>query len=99
MAYFIVEIYNLKERSYKIELLKNSIINTHNIVFWEKENPLMVFYYNKPVKVVKNKDELLSYAQKNKIISPEIIPWSTVEKVILDPYKNEKWYILTIKKN
>lgn len=99
LAYFIVEIYNLKERSYKIELLKNSIINTHNIVFWEKENPLMVFYYNKPVKVVKNKDELLSYAQKNKIISPEIIPWSTVEKVILDPYKNEKWYILTIKKN
>ncbi len=64
LAYFIVEIYNLKERSYKIELLKNSIINTHNIVFWEKENPLMVFYYNKPVKVVKNKDELLSYAQK-----------------------------------
>ncbi|WP_028845651.1 ArnT family glycosyltransferase [Thermodesulfovibrio thiophilus] len=99
LAYFIVEIYNLKERSYKIELLKNSIINTHNIVFWEKENPLMVFYYNKPVKVVKNKNELLSYAQKNKIISPEIIPWSTVEKVILDPYKNEKWYILTIKKN
>ncbi len=37
--------------------------------------------------------------KKNKIISPEIIPWSTVEQVILDPYKNEKWYILTIKKN
>jgi len=96
-TYFVIHIYKLEKISYKVQVIRATMrsYQTKKLAFWQNQHPLMIYYYNKPIEVLKSYQEVKKYLKKGyHIISLEPILNLTPEKVILDPYKDKIWYIL-----
>ncbi len=77
----------------KLQNIKKEIISDH-LVFWQKENPIIVFYAPTPVKVLTKEEELLIFLNQGyKIISEERLNQVRLNKSFLDPYKKVIWYV------
>ncbi len=96
VSYFSIQIFKIKDLSYKIDIIKANINPHQKLVFWQDEMPLIIYYYGKPIKVLKNKKKLKSFLEKGYfIISKKPLP-GLIDKIILfDPYKKDRiWYFL-----
>jgi 4-amino-4-deoxy-L-arabinose transferase-like glycosyltransferase len=77
----------------KLQNIKKEIISDH-LVFWQKENPIIVFYAPTPIKVLTKEEELLIFLNQGyKIISEERLNQGRLNKSFLDPYKKVTWYV------
>ena len=77
----------------KLQDIKKEIISNH-LVFWQKENPVIVFYASTPIKVLKKEEELLVFLNQGyEVISKERLTQGRLKKSFLDPYKKVVWYV------
>ncbi len=101
LSYGLVQFSREKDLRYKVGVVKANINSHQKLVFWQDEMPLIIYYYGKPIKVLKNKKELDKYLQKGyMIISSKLLPGLVDKFIILDPYKKDKiWYFMTKETN
>jgi len=77
----------------KLQDIKKEIISNH-LVFWQKENPLIIFYASTPIKVLTKEEELLVFLNQGyEVISKERLTQGRLKKSFLDPYKKVVWYV------
>jgi len=77
----------------KLQNIKREIISNH-LVFWQKENPIIVFYAPTPVKVLTKEEDLLAFLNQGyEVISKERVTQGRLKMSFLDPYKKVVWYV------
>lgn len=90
----LIKLNSLGELSYKIDLVKTNLPKRDEVIFYKKENPLFIFYLEKPAPVVKEKEEVFKYLKNGYgVFTFEEIKNLKPILIIQDPYKKERiWY-------
>ncbi len=96
-AFLSIQIYRMGKTEYRMEILRKVVSEYKNrpLFFWKKNNPVIVYYYGKPVKVIQNFKELknLNFSEI-RIIAQKVLNSCSYERIIPDPYKEKLWYVL-----
>ncbi|QER41457.1 hypothetical protein F1847_01385 [Thermodesulfobacterium sp. TA1] len=83
------------ELSYQLRIIKEEIIQGP-LAFWQKENPIIIFYGPSPIKVLTKEEELLTLLNQGyNILSEEKLPQGRLKKNFVDPYQKTVWYIFS----
>jgi 4-amino-4-deoxy-L-arabinose transferase-like glycosyltransferase len=90
-----IAFYNSNQISYQLHVIKKEIIQGR-LAFWQKENPVIIFYASSPVKVLTTEEDLSNLLNQGyNIISEEKIPQGILKKNFVDPYKHTVWYVFS----
>lgn len=94
LAILAIQFNSLEDLRYKIDIIKANFPKKENKVFYKEENPLFIFYSEKPIPVLKEKRDVWELLKKGYgVFATEKINEFIPALVFQDPYKKGRvWY-------
>ncbi len=68
LAVLLVQSYGLEDLKYRIEIVKKGLPVKENLIFYSEVNPLFIYFYKKPIPLIKEEKDLQSYLEKGFVV-------------------------------
>ncbi|MEO0297183.1 MAG: glycosyltransferase family 39 protein [candidate division WOR-3 bacterium] len=95
LAIILIKASTLKDLKFKEQIFIKQISCVQNLYFYQKINPLVIYYFDKPIPLIKNEEELNIHLKNgNPVLVPFKIKGYTPKFILPDPFKKNKfWYL------